>query len=174
MAALAEIAPICEREQHPSPQKWLREPKARVRQAAYTFKKDIRHRARQGYAAHVANRRTAEWMRALSRELAAGQREQRKVYVERRFHELATQWESETRHVSSLTDLASHPSYQRIVGLGWDVVPFLLKDLQQKRRFWFPALTAITQIRPFDPGDIGNGKRMTEAWIKWGTKKGFI
>jgi len=90
------------------------------------------------------------------------------------FSQLAEDWSSKTGHVSSISDLASHPSYKKIIELGWDVVPFLLKDLQENRRFWFPALYAITNVRPFDPSDAGNGKRMTEAWITWGRRKGLI
>ncbi len=94
--------------------------------------------------------------------------------VEERFLRLATDWSEHTRHVSSINDLTSYPSYQRIINLGWDVVPLLLVDLQQNKRFWFPALYAITKVRPFDPSDAGNGKRMTDAWVKWGKRKGII
>lgn len=90
------------------------------------------------------------------------------------FTQLAANWEAETRFTSSTKDLILNSNYQEIIGLGWDVMPILLKDLQENHRFWFPALNAITGVRPFDPGDAGNGKRMTEAWIKWGKRKGLI
>lgn len=91
-----------------------------------------------------------------------------------RFRQLADDWSSNTNHISSIDDLTSYPSYREIIGLGWDVVPFLLKDLQENKRFWFPALAAITNVRPFDSSDAGNGKRMTDAWIRWGKRKGLI
>lgn len=94
--------------------------------------------------------------------------------LETRFLELADRWSRTTAHISSVEDLVSHPDYQAIINLGWDVVPLLLKDLQKNKRFWFPALTAITKVRPFDPSDAGNGRRMTDAWIKWGKRKGLI
>ena len=94
--------------------------------------------------------------------------------VEVRFHNLATEWLSEVGSVSSVDALTSHPKYRDIVRLGWDVVPFLLADLQQNRGFWFTALSEITGIRPFDPSDAGKSKRMTEAWINWGKRKGII
>lgn len=96
------------------------------------------------------------------------------VPVEERFHQLADEWSREVRTISSVKDLTSHPDYQKIIALGWDVVPFLLTDLTQKHRFWFPALSAITGIRPFDPSEAGNSKRMTEAWIAWGKRKKLI
>jgi len=91
-----------------------------------------------------------------------------------RFIQLASDWSKDTAHISSVSDLTTHPSYQKIIQLGWDVVPLLLADIQTNRRFWFPALNAITNVRPFDPGDAGNNRRMTEAWIKWGQRKGLI
>ena len=90
------------------------------------------------------------------------------------FRQLSEDWSSETRHVSSVKDLTSHPSYQGIIKLGWDAVPLLLRDLQENKRFWFPALHAITGVRPFDKRDAGNARKMTEAWIVWGRKKGII
>ena len=94
--------------------------------------------------------------------------------VEERFFELAKNWEQETMHLSSTKDLTSHPSYKNIIGLGWDVIPYLLRDLQRSQRFWFPALYEITKVRPFDVGDAGDGKRMTNAWVSWGKRKGII
>lgn len=94
--------------------------------------------------------------------------------VQELFQANAEKWEQETGPISSVTDLTAHPSYQAIIGLGWEVVPILLTDLRERKRFWFPALNAITGIRPFDPADAGNGKRMTAAWIQWGKRKGLI
>ena len=94
--------------------------------------------------------------------------------IELRFRKLASKWTTQTAHVSSVEDLVSHPNYQEIIKLGWEVVPFLLTDLTQGQGFWFPALAAITSIRPFDPGDAGNGRRMAAAWIAWGKRKGLL
>ena len=94
--------------------------------------------------------------------------------VESCFNKLADQWERETQSVSSVPALISHPSYQRIIKLGWGVVPFLLRDLQVNRRFWFPALYEITRIRPFDRSDAGDSERMLQAWVKWGKRKQLI
>jgi hypothetical protein len=91
-----------------------------------------------------------------------------------RFRRLADEWSRETANVSSLTAMANHPKYREIIDMQWAVVPLLLKDLQQNTRFWFPALEEITGIRPFDARDAGNGKRMIEAWIKWGKRKQLI
>ena len=94
--------------------------------------------------------------------------------IDSRFHQLADAWSSDTSHISSTRDIVANQNYQEIIAQGWDVVPLLLKDLRENKRFWFPALAAITNVRPFDPSDAGNGKRMTDAWIKWAKRKGLI
>ena len=94
--------------------------------------------------------------------------------VEAKFRELADDWSKATMHISSASDLINDRHYQDIINLGWDVVPYLLSDLEQNKRFWFPALAAITGVRPFDPGDSSNPRRMTEAWVRWGKRKGLI
>lgn len=91
-----------------------------------------------------------------------------------RFHKLADEWSEKTMHISSVSDLINDTRYQQIIDLGWDALPYMLEDLQKKKRFWFPALAAITGVRPFDPGDLSNPRRMTEAWVKWGRRKGLI
>jgi hypothetical protein len=70
--------------------------------------------------------------------------------------------------------MVENEKYRQIVSMGWDAVPFLLHDLQQNNGFWFTALSEITKIRPFDPRDAGNRKKMAEAWIQWGKRKKLI
>ena len=91
-----------------------------------------------------------------------------------RFRQLAAKWSEETSHMSSVTRAIAQPSYQAIIKLGWDAVPLMLQDLRKDKGFWYPALNAITGIRPFDPKDAGNSRRMTQAWVNWGHKKGLI
>ena len=91
-----------------------------------------------------------------------------------RFYRLADDWTRRTIHVSSASDLINDKRYREIIGMGWEVVPYLLRDLEQKKRFWFPALAEITGVRPFDSSDRNNPRRMTQAWIRWGKWKGLI
>jgi hypothetical protein len=91
--------------------------------------------------------------------------------TEQRFNALAKKWSEEIGHVSSISDRISHSAYREIIDLGWDVVPYLIADLQRTHRFWFPALTEITTICPFDHRDAGDTRRMTEAWVTWWEKR---
>jgi hypothetical protein len=91
--------------------------------------------------------------------------------TEQQFQKLASEWSNETRNVSSLTALVSHPKYRQIIDLGWDVVPYLIDDLQKNKRYWLAALDEITKIRPYDSADEGNSNIIIDSWVKWGKKK---
>lgn len=94
--------------------------------------------------------------------------------LEERFRTLATTWHAETDHLSSTTERVLHPSYQQIIGLGPSAVPFLLRDLAETRSHWFWALRAITGEDPVNQDDAGNIRKMTEAWLEWGRRKGYL
>lgn len=67
-----------------------------------------------------------------------------------------------------------HPAYQRIIALGRDVVPLLLRDLQVEPKYWFWALSSITGEQPVADDDAGDMERMTEAWLQWGRQHHFL
>lgn len=91
-----------------------------------------------------------------------------------RFRRLAQQWSTETRWVSSTTQLAMHPAYQGIIGMGRDVLPFILEELRSNSGQWYWALKAISNEDPVPPRDRGLVKRMDQAWLRWGERKGLI
>lgn len=110
----------------------------------------------------------------VAKALAALPLEVAETVLEKRFRELAEKWERETGSLSSVTKRVMHPSYQAIVGMGEQVVPILLRDLQDNRRDWFWALSAITQENPVDRSDAGRVDKMISAWIAWGKKKRLL
>lgn len=88
------------------------------------------------------------------------------------FENLADQWEIETVLESVVTRKAMHPAYQRIIGMGSDVVPLILRRVQREPRQWFWALTAITGEDPAADETTLNGAN--EAWLRWGRERGLI
>jgi hypothetical protein len=84
------------------------------------------------------------------------------------FEELAAVWSTATAHLSSPVKLIEHPAYRQIIGLGPAALPLLLRDLAESRRFWFPALQAITGENPVPADAAGDIDRMADAWIEWG------
>ena len=91
-----------------------------------------------------------------------------------RFDELAAEWARETRFQSSTTEIAIHPAYQRIIGMGPAALPFILDRLSQRTEHWFWALGAITGEDPVEPADAGKVEAMTDAWLRWGRSRGLI
>jgi hypothetical protein len=89
------------------------------------------------------------------------------------FRELVNQWQQETRGISSSTELILHPSYQQIIGMGRDVVPLLLRELEQKSGRWFWALQSITRQNPVPMELRGKTKEMIKIWLEWGRDNGY-
>lgn len=90
-----------------------------------------------------------------------------------KFALLKRKWECETAYLSSITDMAMHPSYQQIIGMGPSATPLILAELRKRPGHWFWALKAITGEDPVLPNQRGRIKEMTEAWLCWGRKKGY-
>lgn len=94
--------------------------------------------------------------------------------LEQTFQRLAKEWQEETGHLSSMTKMVMHPKYQRIIGMGPAVLPFLFRELQKNPDHWFWALQAITDEDPTQPEDIGNVPKMAASWLKWAEEKGYL
>jgi hypothetical protein len=90
------------------------------------------------------------------------------------FAELASTWRSETGHLSSITQKAIHPAYQRIIGMGERALPLILRELQARRGHWFWALHAITGEDPVPPEDAGDVDKMRDAWLELGRIRGWL
>ncbi len=96
------------------------------------------------------------------------------VSVEERFNALAAQWKADRGPTSFVAEMAMHPAYQQIIGLGPAAVPLLLQGLQRSPDHWFWALKAITGADPVPPEDRGRINRMAQHWIVWGRRHGYI
>jgi hypothetical protein len=88
--------------------------------------------------------------------------------IEERFRRLEAAWRADTYVLSSFTKIVGHPAFQEIIRLGDDVVPLMLRDLEERPRLWVWALPEITGENPVAEEDAGNIARMSEAWLKWG------
>lgn len=94
--------------------------------------------------------------------------------LDREFRRLTGEWQSATKYQSSVSAICSHPSYQRIIGMGPPVLPLILRELQQSPHLWFWALNAITGINPVSPEHRGRMDLMATDWIEWGRQQGSI
>ena len=94
--------------------------------------------------------------------------------IEQRFQRLANQWREETAHLSSMTKRVMHPAYQSIIGMGPEVLPILIRELQDNPNHWFWALRAITEEDPTQPEDAGNLQKMRESWLMWAKERDYL
>lgn len=91
-----------------------------------------------------------------------------------RFRRLERIWQRETGVLSSPPRLINHPAFQEILSLGMAVVPFMLRDLEERPRLWVWALPMITGEQPvMDPADAGDIERQSKIWLRWAKEKGL-
>ncbi|SRR5579872_2166078 len=93
--------------------------------------------------------------------------------VEQRFRRLAAEWRKAVMFSSSTTERNNHPAYQQIIALGPDVVPLLLRDLEENHTHWFCALREITGANPIPTEAAGNIPKMAAAWLCWARENGY-
>ena len=92
--------------------------------------------------------------------------------MEKTFRLLADKWREETAYFSLALKKAVHPAYQRIIGMGPNAIPLILRELEQRPGHWFWALNAIAGEDPARPDD--NFDQAVEAWLRWGRTKGYL
>jgi hypothetical protein len=89
------------------------------------------------------------------------------------FETLASEWKEQVSGSSFVAEKTSHSAYQKIIEMGSVVVPFILRELEQKPTHWFEALKAITGANPVQPEQRGRTKQMAQAWLQWGREQGY-
>lgn len=89
------------------------------------------------------------------------------------FNRLTAEWRSDTRFLSSPSQIAMHPAYQAIIGMGPDALPLIFKHLRSHGGQWFWALSAISNEDPVRPSERGRIAEMRAAWLRWADKKGI-
>jgi len=94
--------------------------------------------------------------------------------LERKFHELVSDWRAEVAPLSSSKARVQHPAYRAIIALGPRVVPLLLRELEQRPNHWFAALRSLTGADPVPSTDRGRIGAMTAAWVTWGKENGHL
>ena len=90
-----------------------------------------------------------------------------------RFRKLVSEWKAHSGPSSSTEKLAMHPAYQQIVGMGPDVIPLLLSELERAPDHWFWALRAITGQNPVRPEHRGRMSLMAQDWLRWAENRGI-
>lgn len=91
-----------------------------------------------------------------------------------RFEHLVDQWKQFENPSSSAMDLAMHPAYQQIIGMGPAAIPWIIEELEREPDHWFWALHCLTGgIDPVPVADRGDLEAMSAAWVKWAKQNGY-
>ena len=93
--------------------------------------------------------------------------------LEQRFRRLAASWQTAVAYHSSTMLRTNHPAYREIIALGPEVLPWLLRDLEDNHTHWFCALREITGADPIPAAAAGDVPRMVEAWLAWAKEHGY-
>lgn len=94
-----------------------------------------------------------------------------------RFQDLFGAWREQRGATSSITKAALCPAYQSIIGMGEDVVPLILAQLDSEGDEpdqWFWALKAITRVDPVRAEDRGDFAKMAKSWLEWAENVGYV
>jgi hypothetical protein len=94
-----------------------------------------------------------------------------------RFQDLRREWREARDGMSSVAEMAMLPAYQKIMGMGPNVLPHILTQLRfegDKPDHWFWALAAIADANPVPPQSRGKVREMAKAWLEWGEKAGYV
>ncbi len=90
-----------------------------------------------------------------------------------KFDRLANEWRSAIRYVSSLSQMVTHPAYQRIIGMGAEAIPLMLERLGHQPEHWFWALKSISGQDPVPEEERGDVEAMSRTWLSWGREHGY-
>jgi hypothetical protein len=93
--------------------------------------------------------------------------------LEERFAQLTAEWQEGTMFWSCPP--TEHPAYQKIIGMGWDALPLVLRELEREPDWWFSALAEITGENPVIPDeDVGKLDRIRDHWLTFARYKGWL
>jgi hypothetical protein len=98
--------------------------------------------------------------------------------TEKKFRRLADKWHNETDMHSSTLKVVAHPAYLRIIAMGRNAIPLILREMKQGPGHWLPAINAITEdLRAEGENPASSCATSSEAraaWVKWGESKGYL
>jgi hypothetical protein len=79
-------------------------------------------------------------------------------------------WKTETMFSSSSSEITNNSAYRSIIGLGKDIIPFIIEDLKQSENHWFYALELLTGENPIKSEHRGIINLMKSDWLNWAKK----
>jgi hypothetical protein len=97
---------------------------------------------------------------------------------EAKFRRLVDEWHEETDMHSSLLRVISHPAYLKIIAMGQDAIPMILREMKRGPGHWLPAIQVLTEdllVAGEDPArGCTTSSEARAAWVRWGVSKGYL
>lgn len=97
----------------------------------------------------------------------------KKKRIKKEFYYSYNKWFDETAHLSVVNKQISNISFLKMVGLGEDVLPYLLKEFKK-----VPSIALLIALEAIIGKDIAqtasNHTEAVDLWIKWGEEKDLI
>lgn len=89
------------------------------------------------------------------------------------FEQLAEEWRRARPRGGSLADIVAVEAYQRVIGMGKDAIPLIVRSLVTRPDHWFWALHCITGQNPVRKEHEGRLVQMAQDWIDWARTEGY-
>jgi len=110
----------------------------------------------------------------MTHELFMGQsvfiQEMYKQQLSKKFDLYSGIWKTETMFSSNSSEITNNSAYRSIIGLGKDIIPFIIQDLKQSENHWFYALELLTGENPIKNEHRGIINLMKSDWLNWAEK----
>jgi hypothetical protein len=90
--------------------------------------------------------------------------------LKKQFELYSSIWKSETMFSSSSSEITNNSAYRSIIGLGTDIIPFIIEDLKESQDHWFYALELLTGENPISNEHRGIIHLMKSDWLNWAEK----
>lgn len=90
------------------------------------------------------------------------------------FAKLAATWRESTSHLSRVQLMVADSNYLAIAAMGREVVPLILRDLDENGGYWYPLLEVLTKERPETSQERKSRAGMKLAWLRWGRSHGYV
>ncbi len=94
--------------------------------------------------------------------------------VKTKFKEFTKAWKKETGGMSSPSSIWMNRNYQKIIGLGPEVIPLILKELAREHDDWFYALEMLVDDKDNPVTEEMGFNDSVAAWLKWGKDSSLI
>ena len=74
----------------------------------------------------------------------------------------------------TMEEMFADEDYQRIIEMGPQAVPLILRRLQARPKWWSPALIRLTGVDPTAGQARGRLAVETKAWLEWAEQQGYL